>query len=229
MPKSHDLTRTKRIFKREGSFKIAGARILPKIFPKNSKRKIHGFSLRKIEKLYKEYFKAEHGAWRLTNIRFYEVPGNPPRFVIKGIARSGYQYLNEILFRNGKPSFTQVGEFFDDFSHREITLESLKGKGLGSAVMKSYLAMQRRKGKPVLNHSASTKSTLLLFLRNGFKIKWDASTRINIHIISQRTGIKIKNEEDLIKALKKISTPEDLKFPKQRSGLYISVFYKLKK
>ncbi len=134
-----------------------------------------------------------------TNVRIYSVPGTNERFVLQSVSMGGTQDLFEVRTRGNAITFNHVGRFTGGFTHREITDATLKGKGLGTRTLKSERALARAKGHPQSPITTNQRSTLLLLLKNGYRINRAASAEA-----IKATGVK--SEKALADFLKKKGT-----------------------
>ena len=157
-----------------------------------SKQKVFGISSKTILDSFRHQFDNSHKYARL-----YVVPDKErPRVVIKANTHSGSQILFEVKTYNNNLQFEPVGVFDEGFGHRLIRDKSLRGKGLGSKALASERALKRAKGRPQAAVKTDQKSTLMLLLKNGYKINKAASAGAMV-----ATGIR--TEKELIEFLKK--------------------------
>jgi hypothetical protein len=133
---------------------------------------IHGRSPAEIVSIFRKAHSAR--GVPISHVRIYQLEEAPIKYFVKDIDNRGQQRLHQITNVAGKLEFRSVGLFSPNFSTREIFEDSLKGRTIGVSALKTYLALERGRGKKEVSLRTARASTLRLFLRNGFTIvNWD--------------------------------------------------------
>ncbi|MDO8627874.1 MAG: hypothetical protein Q7K42_05390 [Candidatus Diapherotrites archaeon] len=137
------------------------------------------------------------------------------RYIMHSIEKSGRQDLYEVVKYKDGIQFDRVGEFSETFTNREIYDLTLQGKGLGSNALEIFMKLQRMKKLDTVTISSGKKSTLLMLLKNGFKLLpvEDDFGKVTRRILE---SFGIINEQELVAYLQKAETPEQL-FGKKHS------------
>ncbi len=135
-----------------------------------------------------------------TSLRVYELPGEN-RFFVKTFVPDGSQQVFEVIKSNNGVEFLSAGSF-RGFFIRQV-FDGFGGKGIGTAALRSFLAMKRKKGVKNLTLCSMKKSTLRFLFKNGFELDEGESAKT-------LSLLGLRGKDDLKEYLKKGTMPEDL-------------------